>query len=168
MSGKYNGYCASGYIHNNLIVLSHACSVTRHLIDRYEQQCQKYMVSTTLSQFNLLFPVSATSSKLLAEKETVTLKFKSYRGEDTIEDLIKLVGLFGVSGNHFHLFKIEDSCSTVIWLCSTTELKQLTMAILDANDSLQSSGVMQVLVGEESVLEFFQPRRSAAGKYYFT
>ena len=113
------------------------------------------MASTTVSQFKQLFPATATSSKLTSEKLTVTLKLKNDWDSHTIKDLTKLVNKFGVSGSHLHLSKVEDGCIAVIWLCSTTEVKQLKMAILEAAGSLQTMGVLQAFIGEEElVLEF--------------
>ena len=126
------------------------------LVGKYEQQRQHFMASTTVSQFKLLFPASATPSRLLIGKAPVRLKLKNDWGNDTIEDLTKLVINFGVSGSHFHLSKVEDGCIAVIWLCSTTELKMLKIAIMEAAGLFQTMGVLQVLVEEEIVLELSQ------------
>ena len=131
------------------------------MVARYEGQKQHFMASTTLDQFRQLFPASATPHKLAAGKTPVILKLKNDWGKETIKDLAKLVE-YDVLGNHLHLSKIEKGCIAVIWLCSTTELKQLKMAILEAADSLQNVGVLQVFFGEELVLECSQPR-SATG-----
>ena len=109
------------------------------------------MASTTVSQFKQLFPATATSSKLLAEKVAVKLKLKNDWGSHTIKDLTKLVE-FDVLGSHLHLSKIEKGCIAVTWLCSTTEVKQLKMAILEATGSLQTMGVLQVFIGEEELV----------------
>ena len=113
------------------------------------------MASSTVSQFKQLFPATATSSKLSSGKVSFTLKLENDWGSDTLQDLTKLVNIkFGVSDSHLHLSKVEDGCIAVIWLCSTTEVKQLKMAILEAADSLQTMGVLQVFIGgEELVLE---------------
>ena len=58
------------------------------------------MASTTVNQFKLLFPASATPSKLLIGKAPVKLKLKNEWGSETIDDLTKLVINFGVSGNN--------------------------------------------------------------------
>ena len=110
------------------------------------------MASTTVSQFKQLFPATATPSKLLAEKVAVKLKLKNKWGSKTLQDLTELVNMFGVSSNHLHLSKVEDGCIAVIWLCSTTEVKQLKMAILEATGSLQTMGVLQVFIGEEELV----------------
>ena len=110
------------------------------------------MASTTVSQFKQLFPATATPSKLLIEKVHVKLKLRNDWGRETLDDLTKLVNSFGVSGSHLHLFKVEDGCIAVIWLCSTTEVKQLKMAILEAIGSLQTMGVLQVFIGEEELV----------------
>ena len=73
-------------------------------------------------------------------------------GSETLDDLTKLVIYFGVSGSAFHFSKVEDGCIAVIWLCSTTEVKQLEMAILEAAGSLQTMGVLQVFIGEEELV----------------
>ena len=111
------------------------------------------MASATVSQFKQLFPATATSSKLLKGKVPIKLKLKNDWGSETLKDLTKLVINFGVSGNAFHLSKVEDGCIAVIWLCSTSEVKQLKMAMLEATDSLQTMGVLQVFLGEELMLE---------------
>ena len=112
------------------------------------------MASTTVSQFKQLFPATATSSKLSSGKLSFTLKLENDWGSDTLHDLTKLVKRFGVSGSHLHLSKVEDGCIAVIWLCSTTEVKQLKMAImlLEAAGSLQTMGVLQVFIGEEELV----------------
>ena len=109
------------------------------------------MASATVSQFKQLFPATATSSRLSSGKVSVKLKLKNYWGSETIKDLTKLVE-FGVSGSHLHLFKVEDGCIAVTWLCSTSEVKQLKMAILEATGSLQTMGVLQVFIGEEELV----------------
>ena len=112
------------------------------------------MASTTVSQFKQLFPATAASSKLSSGKLSFTLKLENDWGSDTLHDLTKLVKRFGVSGSHLHLSKVEDGCIAVIWLCSTTEVKQLKMAImlLEAAGSLQTMGVLQVFIGEEELV----------------
>ena len=132
-------------------------------VKKYEKQRQRFMASSTVRQFKQLFPASATPSKLLLGKETVTLKLKNKWGSKTIQDLTELIINFGVSGNAFHLYKVENGCIAVIWLCSTTEIKQLKIAILEVAESLQNVGVLRVLVGEEVVLECSQPHLSATG-----
>ena len=114
------------------------------------------MSNATLSQFKHLFPGTATSSKFLSDKFPVILQLGNGWGSQTLQDLTKLVNKFGVSGEHLHLSKVGDSCIAVTWLCSTTELKQLKIAISDNADSFMSMGVLQVFVGEELVLEYSQ------------
>ena len=109
------------------------------------------MTSATVSQFKQLFPATATSSKLSSGKVSFTLKLKNDWGSETIKDLTKLVE-FGVSGSHLHLSKVEIGCIAVTWLCSTSEVKQLKMAILEATGSLQTMGVLQVFIGEEELV----------------
>ena len=103
------------------------------------------MASTTVSQFKQLFPATATPSKLLVGKVPIKLKLKNKWGEYTLQDLTVL-------GSHLHLSKIERGCIAVTWLGSTTEVKQLKMAILEAAGSLQTMGVLQVFIGEEEEL----------------
>ena len=121
------------------------------------------MASTTVTQFKQLFPATATSSKLSSRKLPVKLKLENDWGSETLDDLIKLVNRFGVSGSHLHLSKVEDGCIAVIWLCSTTEVKQLKMAILEAAGSLQTMGVLQVFVGEEELV--LECSHSTTGNY---
>ena len=110
------------------------------------------MASTTVSQFKQLFPATATPSKLLVGKVPIKLKLDNKWGSETLQDLTELVTKFGVSSNHLHLYKVEDGCIAVIWLCSTTEVKQLKMAILEAAGSLQTMEVLQVFIGEEELV----------------
>ena len=118
------------------------------------------MASTTVSQFKQLFPANCHILKTVVG-ESVFDRFlegsaRKYRicGSDTLHDLTKLVKRFGVSGSHLHLSKVENGCIAVIWLCSTTEVKQLKMAImlLEAAGSLQTMGVLQVFIGEEELV----------------
>ena len=108
-----------------------------------------------MSQFKQLLPATATPSKLLIGKVPIKLKLKNYWGYKTLDDLIKLVNKFGVSGCAFHLSKVEDGCCTciaVIWLYSTTEVKQLKMVLSEIAGSLQTMGVLQVFIGEEELV----------------
>ena len=129
--------------------------MTEQLVDEYEQKLKHFMESATLSQFKQLFPATATSSRLSSGKVSFTLKLKNYWDKYTLDDLTKLVTLFGVSGSQLHLSKVGDGCIAVTWLCSTGEVKQLKMAVLEATDSLQTKGVLQVFIGgEELVLDY--------------
>ena len=65
------------------------------------------MTGTTVNQFKKLFPVSATPYKLSAEKILVKLKLQSEWDSDTIDDLTKLVNLFGVAGDNL---LVQESC----------------------------------------------------------
>ena len=132
-------------------------AATEALVVEYELQLDQFMTSATVSQFKQLFPASAAPFKLLSGKIPVKLKLKNDWGSETIKDLTKLVE-YDVLGSHLHLSKIEKGCIAVIWLCSTTEVKQLKMSILKAAGSLQTMGVLQVFIGEEElVLECSQP-----------
>ena len=63
------------------------------------------MTSTTVSQFKQQFLATATSSKLSSGKVSYALMLKNVWGSETLEDLIKLVNTFGVSGSQLHLSK---------------------------------------------------------------
>ena len=110
------------------------------------------MTGTTVNQFKELFPASAVPTKLLTEKINITLKLKNYWGDSTLDDLTKLVSLFGVSGEHLHLAIAKPGCISVFWLCSATDAKELKIVIIEATDSLKTKGVLQILIGEELVL----------------
>ena len=114
-----------------------------------------------MSQFKQLFPASATSP---AEKIPIKLKLKNYWDKDTIEDLTKLVTLFGVSLKHFHLCKVEDGCIAVTWLCSCTAVEQLKLTLSDSRtaNGLQTMGVLQVFIEDKLVLDFSKPHTTAA------
>ena len=108
-------------------------------------------------QFTKLFPESIATSELSTGKKNIIFKLKRYWGDNSLNDLIKLVGLFGIPGSHLHLAKVDvDSMSsiTVMWLCSTAEAKELYEAILESADSLQEKGVLQVFFAEELLLDF--------------
>ena len=111
------------------------------------------MSSKTVNQFKQLFPVSTTSYKLSQKMCTVRLELLNEWGDHTVHDLTKLVGLFGVPGDHLHLSTVEQGCIAVTWLCSSTYIKELKGAIVDVTDVLQTKGVLQVFIGEELVLE---------------
>ena len=115
------------------------------------------MASKTVNQFKALFPASATPSKLLTGKFSVELKFLNVWGDRTLDDLKSLVRLFGVPGKHFHLSIVKDGCIAVVWLCSTSFIKELKAAIVEATDLLQTKGVLEVFIEEELVLECSQP-----------
>ena len=123
---------------------------------KYEEQLLHFMNGTTLNQFKKLFPASAVSSKMSSQKAVITLKLKNYWGTNTVEELRKLVALFGIPGSRLHLELIGDGSVIVQFLCSTFNAKELKVAIVEVTDSLQSRGVLQIFVGEELVLEAFQ------------
>ena len=108
------------------------------------------MTGTTVNQFRELFPISATSSKLSAGKISIKLKLLTKWGTDTLDSLTELVGLFGVPGS-------QEGCIAIVWLCSSSDIKELKGAVLSAADSLQTRGVMKVFVGKELVLKCSQP-----------
>ena len=106
-----------------------------------------------MSQFKKLFPTSVTTFKLSTGKVKVTLKLKNYWSDNTLDDLTKLVGLFGVSGEQLHLAKAGIGSIIVLWLCSTTNVEKLKGAINKAADELQPMGVLQVFIGGELFLD---------------
>ena len=134
-------------------------------MDSYKQQCQDFITSKTVNQFKALFPASATPSKLLAEKFSFELKFLNVWGDRTLSDLKILVGRFGVSGKHLHLSKIDDSCISVIWLCSALFIKELKAAVVETTDLLETEGVLKVFIEEELVLECSQPDQGTTTVY---
>ena len=111
------------------------------------------MAGTTVNQFKKLFPASTTHSKLSAGKVPLKLKLKNFWGDETLDDLTKLVSLFGVSGQYLHLSKVDDGCIAALWLCSLYDAKELKINVFEAADSLQAKGVLQVFVGKEFLLE---------------
>ena len=120
------------------------------------------MADTKVSQFKELFPVSATPYKLSQEMCTVKLKLLDKWSDRILNDLTYLVGLFGVPGDHLHLSTVEQGCIAATWLFSSTYIKELKGAIIDATDVLQTEGVLQVIIGEELVLECPQPDKGTA------
>ena len=132
--------------------LSHSAT-TKQLVVKYKEQYQRFMGGTTLSQFRKLFPVSAVSSKLSTGKISITLKLENYWGDNTLDDLKKLVGLVG---SHLHIEKISVGSVIVNLLCSITVAKELKGAIVQATKSLQTLGVLQIFIGVELVLGFPQ------------
>ena len=119
------------------------------------------MVGTTVNQFKKLFPASSTHSKLSTGKVPLKLKLKNFWGNQTLDDLTKLVSLFGVSGNNLHLSKVNDGCIAVLWLCSLYDAKELKINVFEAADSLQARGVLQVFVGKDFQLECSHPKPGA-------
>ena len=83
----------------------------------------------------------------------VKLKLLNTWGTRTLDDLTKLVGLLGVPGTHLHLTSVEEGCIAVTWLCSTSYIRELKLAIDRAAGSLRAEGVLQVFTGEEMVLD---------------
>ena len=79
------------------------------------------------------------------------MKLLNEWGNRTLYDLTKLVGLFGVPGDHLHLSTIAQGCIAVTWLCSSIYIKELKGAIIDTTDVLKTKGVLQVFIGEELV-----------------
>ena len=94
-------------------------ATTEQLVVKYREQQQHFMDGTTLSQFKKLFPASAVSSKLSTGKISITLKLKNFWGNNTLDDLKKLVSLFGIPSSRLHLEKIGDGSVAVHWLCSS-------------------------------------------------
>ena len=85
------------YIYNHVYHIIHRTIYTiKKLVDRYNQQCQRFMASKTVKQFKALFPASATSSNFLADVQLVVLSDQS---ACTLDDLMRLVRLYGFVGN---------------------------------------------------------------------
>ena len=123
------------------------------------------MAGTTVNQFKKLFPASATHSKLLSGKVPVKLKLRNFWGDETLDDLTKLVSLFGVSGQYLHLSRVDDGCIAALWLCSLYDAKEMKINIFEAADSLQAKGVLQVFVGKDLLLECSHPKPGALYNY---
>ena len=124
------------------------------------------MASTTLNQFKQLFPPSATPSKLSAGKVHITMKFKTYWGENTVDELTKLVKNLGVPGSHLHIYNVIRGCIAVVWLCPNVDFEELTKRV-QAADSFESKGVLRVFAGEREVMwECSQPDQSKDCSFY--
>ena len=123
------------------------------------------MAGTTVNQFKKLFPASTTHSNLSAGKVPLKLKLKNFWGNETLNDLTKLVSLFGVSGQYLHLSKVDDGCIAALWLCSLYDAKELKINVFEAADSLQAKGVLQVFVGKEFMLECSHSKPGVIYKY---
>ena len=111
------------------------------------------MSGTRIDEFKALFPAPITSSTLSAEKIPIKLKLDRFWDDKTLDDLVQLVKLLGVLGNHLHLSKVEGGCVAVIWLCSTSHIKELIRKMHETADLLQLKGVLQVYAEEELKLE---------------
>ena len=111
------------------------------------------MAGTTVNEFKALFPASVTSSSPSVKKVSIKLKLKNFWGDKTLDDLLKLVmKLLGIAGDYLHLFKVEDGCVAVIWLCLTSHINELITKMCEVADSLQIEGVQQVYVGDKLLL----------------
>lgn len=75
------------------------------LVEQFELQRQHFFTSNSITQFRALFSVSVTSSKLSVENTCIKIALMNFWGNETIDDLIQLVALFGVSRSCIHLFK---------------------------------------------------------------
>ena len=111
------------------------------------------MSGTRIDEFKALFPAPITSSTLSAEKIPIKLKLDRFWDDKTLDDLVQLVKLLGVLGNHLHLSKVEGGCVAVIWLCTTSHIKELIRKMHEIADLLQLKGVLQVYAGEEVEFE---------------
>ena len=140
-------------------VFSLHSTTTTELVQKYERRYHHFMGGTTVSQFKALFPASATPLKLSDGKTSIILKLKKQWDMETLEDLVNLVNLFVEPGIVIHLSKVGQGCIAVTWLCSTVDVKNLRTAISDVADSLQTKGVLQVLVEEEIIWECSQPEQ---------
>ena len=141
-------------------------TATKELVDKYEKQRQHFMASTIVDQFKQLFPASATSSKLSAGKVLITVKLKSYWGDNTVEELTTLVKNLDVPGSHLHLYNVQKGCIAAIWLCPAVDFKELRGTVESA-DSLESKGVLRVFAGEGEIMwECSQPDQGNDGINY--
>ena len=86
------------------------------------------MASTTVNQFRKLFPASVAPSSLLNGKVKITVKLKSYWGDNTVNELARLVDILDVPGKHLHLYQIKRGCIAVVWLCLITDAQKLKAA----------------------------------------
>ena len=109
------------------------------------------MASTTLNQFKQLFPASATPSKLSAGKVLITVKLKSYWGDNTVDELTTLVNNLDVPGSHLNLYNVQKGCIASTWLCPAVDFKELR-GIVEAADSLESKGVLRVFAGVGEIM----------------
>ena len=106
-----------------------------------------------MNKLKALFPASVTSPAPSAEKVSIKLKLKNFWGDKTFDDLLKLVmKLLGIASDYLHLFKVEDGCVAVIWLCSTSHINERITKMCEVADSLQIEGVQQVYVGDKLLL----------------
>ena len=125
------------------------CSIiTTELVRTYEQQLQKFMSSTSLSQFKQLFPASATNDGLSNGKVCITLKLSNDWDEDTLADLEKLVRILGISGSNLYLSEVGFGCIEVTWLCTISVAEDIQQMIGTSKicSSLQSMGVIKILL----------------------
>ena len=140
------------FLNTTLLFYYHLHSTaTKELVDKYEKQHQHFMASTTLNQFKQLFPASATPSKLSAGKVLITVKLKSYWGDNTVEELTTLVNNLDVPGSHLHLYNVQKGCIASTWLCPAVDFKKLR-GIVEAADSLESKGVLRVFAGVGKIM----------------
>ena len=140
------------FLNTTLLFYYHLHSTaTKELVDKYEKQRQQFMASTTLNQFKQLFPASATPSKLSAGKVLITVKLKSYWGDNTVEELTTLVNNLDVPGSHLHLYNVQKGCIASTWLCPAVDFKELR-GIVEAADSLESKGVLRVFAGVGEIM----------------
>ena len=130
-------------------------TTTIQLVDTYEQQLQKFKTGATLAQFKQLFPASATHSKLLTGKVPVKLKLKDKWKKRTIAYLEELVDILGILGSHLHLTKVGYGCIEVTWLCTRSIVKDIKLktATSEVSYSLQTMGVIKVLIGKEILFQ---------------
>ena len=135
----------------------HFSVTTKQLVEDFEKDRKVFMTGANVNQFMGLFPTSATSSTLLAEKQQLKLKLLKKWGENTLNELTDLIFLFGVPVEHFHLYKAKNGCIAVSWLVSISQSAILKSAILEAADLLRTKGVLQVYIEEEIILECLDP-----------
>lgn len=125
---------------------------TENLVDEYKQQCQHFMNSTTVNQFQKLFLEPVAPSNLLIGKVKITVKLEHIWGDSTINDLTRLVEILKIHSENLHLYQIKNGCIAVIWLCSISDVEEQKRALWQANVSPQNMGVLQVFIGEDPML----------------
>ena len=152
--------------------LSLLCSICRQkaerLIDEYEHKCNKFMSSTTLTQFKEMLPVDVKSSELSARnKIMITMKLTDYWGERTIRDLMSLVSHLGFITNHLHIVKVSEGCIAVHMLCPCHVVPELKNAVSAASDKLYENGVLQVSVEETVVFSLMNTDEGKHNNYVY-
>ena len=104
-----------------------------------------------MNQFQKLFLEPVAPSNLLIGKVKITAKLERVWGDNTINDLARLVDILKIRSENLHLYQIRNGCIAVIWLCSISDVEEQKKALWQANVSLQNMGVLQLFIGEDPV-----------------